>query len=161
MTKRRAAGHRRALWLSIGILSFLAACAGDSDEPSGPRVPLPDTAPQLPSATLIIPDGVKLSEQRVGPEARLYSFTLRGRPLFSLYLGPNPTFNPPADAPEVQREIVDGQPAKTVVSQQGDAWSRDMLVPSRHGVFYHFFYHDLSGADLLTADDIIASLQER
>jgi len=151
----------RRAFSAICLVIFLSACSGDADEIEGRRTPLPYTGNGLPSATVSIPDGVTLSERKVDGTARLYDFSLRGRPILGLYLGPDPSFNPTDGDPEIQSEFVGGLPAKTVTAHAGDQWSRDMLVQSRAPVFYHFFYRNLRDGELLIADHIIGSLQER
>jgi hypothetical protein len=151
---------RRGIFV-ICLTMLLAACADDADEIEGTRTPLPDTGNGLPSVSFSLPEGVAVSERRIDAGARLYDFSLGGRPLLGLYLGPDPSFNPTDGEPEVQIEFVGGLPAKTVTAHVGDQWSRDMLVQSRAPVFYHFFYRNLRDGDLLIADHIIGSLHER
>ena len=148
--------------LVLSLLALLAACTGDPDDDfPGRRVPLPDTGATLPQATFRIPDEVKLSETRLGADARRYDFAMNGHAILGLYLGPDPRFNPIDGDPEVQSEFVGGLVAKTVVARGGDQWSRDMLVLSRYPVFYYFFYRNLRGDELATADHIIGSLREQ
>jgi hypothetical protein len=146
---------------AICLTMLLAACADDADQIEGARTPLPDTGNGLPSVSVNLPDGVSVGERKVDARARLYDFSLRGRPILGLYLGPDPSFNPTDGDPEVQSEFVGGLPAKTVTAHEGDQWSRDMLVQSRAPVFYHFFYRNLRDGDLLIADHIIGSLHEQ
>lgn len=143
------------------LLAVLAACAGAGDELAGRRILLPNAGPPaLPQVTLDLPDGVTLHEQSLGFDVRRYDFAVVGHPILGLYLGPDPRFDPPDGTPEVEREFVGGLVAKTVVIHEGDAWSRDMLVQSRYPVFYYFFYRNLRGDELATADHIIGSLKE-
>jgi len=146
---------------AICILTLLAGCAGGEDGMPGRHTLLPDTGRDFPSVWLSIPEGVSMRERSVGRDARLYDFSLSGRTILGLYLGANPTFAPADGAREVESETVGGLPAKTVVARSGDRWSRDMLVTSRRPIFYHFYYRDLGGSDLIAADHIIGSLQER
>ena len=142
-------------------LLLLAACSGDPDDDlPGRRVPLPVTGTALPRVSFRIPEGVTVSGRPIGADARRYDFSLEGRAILGLYLGPDPRFNPPDGTPEVESEFVGGLVAKTVVLHEGDAWSRDMLVQSRYPVFYYFFYRRLQGDDLAVADHIIGSLRE-
>jgi hypothetical protein len=147
------------LWLAL--LAFISTCSDDDDDDApGWRTPLPDTGGTLPRASVRIPADVSMNERNLGAEGRRYDFSEDGRVILGLYLGPNPSFNPMDGLPGVESEFVGGLVAKTVVAHSGDVWSRDMLVQSRQPVFYYFFYRNLSGDELATADDIIGSLRE-
>jgi len=147
---------RRLQLCLLLLLPLLAACSGDDlDTYRFHRVQLSGIG-----LSVEIPDGGKVAETRWRADFHLYDFVVKDRTILGLYVGGDPAFHPAESPKQIEDETVGGIPAKTLVSRSGSAWSRDMLMERPGPVYYHFFYRNLRGTDLLLADHIIGSLQE-